>query len=383
VLVTGKEVNCLSVPQNQQNFLRKEVRQSGTAYCILVAIVIFPAKFTLIRSLIASSNVLALFRTNQLFSSVFLIFYILLLRFSVVIAPFKWAPSGHGIFSEILFNWVGSQQLFSHVIAVLLLLVQAFLVNMLSINHRLSSEVNLFPGLFFILISCALPDFLYLSPVLIGNTFFLAALLELYGTYKNPACADNIFNAGIWIGVASLFYFPFLFLFVLVMAALNILRAFNIREQLMIVIGIFMPYFLTALYYFWFDRLDVFWNQQFGRNASFFSLGGIAWNWESFLKLSLFLLLLVWVVFNSNIFLIKKNIQVQKKINILFWALAAAGFASIFQNNLTFEHLLMLAPPLGIFLGLTFTSMKPQWAESLHFLMVVGVLALQFTSWLV
>jgi hypothetical protein len=92
---------------------------------------------------------------------------------------------------------------------------------------------------------------------------------------------------------------------------------------------------------------------------------------------------LVWVVFNSNIFLIKKNIQVQKKINILFWALAAAGFASIFQNNLTFEHLLMLAPPLGIFLGLTFTSMKPQWAESLHFLMVVGVLALQFTSWLV
>ena len=310
-----------------------------------------------------------------------LIFYILLLRFTAFIAPFQWQPSGQGVLCELVYSGIGSQQFISHVVAILLLLVQGFLVNMICINHRLANEVNLFPGLFYILVCCAIPDFLYLSPVLMGNTFFLIALNEIFDTYKNPACADRIFNAGFWTGIASLFYFPFAFFIIVLLAALSILRAFNIQEILMVVTGAFLPYFLGGVYFFWFDRFDFFWEMQLDRNLDFLSFGNRINAWDTYAKLMIFGGLILFVLFNNNVYQIKKNIQVQKKINILYWILIASVLAVPFQNNLTFEHFLMLAPALGIFLSFTFSGMKKQWAESVHFIMVVIALALQFAPW--
>jgi hypothetical protein len=326
--------------------------------------------------------VLTFFRTNQVFSSIILIFYIALLRFSVFLAPFKWNPSGQGVFSDWVYGWAGSQEVTSHALAILLLLVQGFLLNLLTINNRLSNEVNLFPGVFYVLFCSLMPDFLYLSPVLLGNTFFILAMVNLFDTYKNPACADRIFNAGLLTGVASLFYFPFVFCFIVLMAGLNILRAFNIQERLMAIIGMFIPYFLTGLYFFWFDRLGFFWERQVVGNMGFLSFGEGLPGWEQYFKLFIFAVAVLYGILNNNEYLAKKNIQVQKKISILYWVLVSAGVAALFQSNLTFEHLMMLAPPLGIFFGLSFTAMRPQWAESIHFLMVVGALTMQFFPWL-
>lgn len=310
-----------------------------------------------------------------------LIVYILLLRFSVFIAPFQWEPSGHGILCDVLYSFIGSQGFVAHIIAMVLLIAQGYIVNLIAINYRLSNEINLFPGLFYIWFCCAIPDFLYLSPVLIGNTFFLIALYQIFDTYKNPACADKIFNSGLWLGVASLFYFPFTFFFIVLLAALSILRAFNLQELLMIMVGMVLPYFFTGLYYFWFDSFSYFWEAQVSRNFGFFELSRVPLTWDTWVKLAMFVVAMVYVLANSNFYLAKKNIQVQKKINILYWVLIAAGLSVPFQVHVTFEHLMMLAPALGIFFGLSFTAFRPQWAEAIHFLMLVLVLALQFVPW--
>jgi hypothetical protein len=325
--------------------------------------------------------VLTFFRTNQVFYSVMLIVYILLLRFSVFIAPFQWEPSGHGLLCELLYTWVGSQSFVAHGIAILLLMAQGYFINVISIDNRLSNEINLLPGLFYVWFCCAIPDFLYLSPVLLGNTFFLIALNEIFQTYKNPACADKIFNAGLWLGVASLFYFPFVFFLIVIVAGLSILRAFNLQEFLMSVVGMLLPYFFAGLYFFWINRFDLFYEEQINRNFDFLNFNQIPFNWDTWVKLAIFAVALLFVVINNGFYFAKKNIQVQKKINILYWVLVSAAISMPFQANVTFEHFLLLAPTLGIFLGLSFTSLKPQWAEAIHFLMVVLVLALQFVPW--
>ncbi len=324
--------------------------------------------------------VLRIFRTNQIFSSIFLVFYILLLRFSVFVADFTWSPSGEGLLSNRLYGWVGSQAFWAQVLAILLLVVQGFLVNSIVIRNRLANETNLFPGVFYVLVSCMLPDFLYLSPVLIGNTFVLIALAELFSVYKKPSCADRIFNVGFWTGVAGLFYFPFLFYIVFIIAGLNILRAFKVQERLMAVTGLLMPFFLAGLYFFAFDRFDFFWETQFVNNFSFFSLGGGGVN--VYAKGILFTVLIAYVALASRSYFAKRNIQAQKKISILYWVMASVLVGAVFQKNLAFEHLLMLAPPLGVFLAFSFSEMKSQWSESIHFLLVLGVLALQFVPWL-
>lgn len=296
-------------------------------------------------------------------------------------APFKWSPSGEGILSELLYGWIGSQGIVAHLLAIFLLLVQGFLINSITIGNRMPKEVNLFPGVFYVLVSSALPDFLYLSPVLIGNTFVLIALNELFTTYKNQACADRIFNTGFWVGVASLFYFPFVFYFIMFNAGLNILRAFNIRERLMALCGLLIPYLIMGMYYFSNASFEVFWETQIVANLSFFSFGSGGSGFYNNLKIILFVMLIVFVLFNNNSYLTKRNIQAQKKISILYWVMISAFISIFFQKNIAFEHLLMLAPACGVFLAFTFTDMKRQWAESIHFLMVLGALALQFIPW--
>lgn len=310
-----------------------------------------------------------------------LIVYVLLLRFSVFIAPFQWEPSGHGVFCDMLYGWVGSQGILAHILAMFLLMAQGYIVNLIVINYRLSNEINLFPGLFYVWYCCAIPDFLYLSPVLIGNTFFLISLFQIFDTYKNPACADKIFNAGLWLGVSSLFYFPFVFFLIVLLAALSILRAFSIQELLMIALGMFLPYFFAGLYYYWIGNYGYFEETQIGRNLDFFTFSRVAFTWDNWLKLIVFAGAIIFVLANNGFYLAKKNIQVQKEINLLYWVLIASAVAIVFQANATFEHFLMLAPALGIFLGMTFTSLRPQSAEAIHFLMVVLALALQFVPW--
>lgn len=331
---------------------------------------------------------LRFFRTNQLLSSVLLLFYIFILRFSVFtdlfnwdLFNFKWYPSGQGLFSHLVYDWVGWQTTSAHLIAVFLLVVQGFLVNSIVIGNRLSQESNLFPGLFYVLIACFVPDFLYLSPVLIGNTFILIALTELFSTYKVSSCADRIYNVGFWTGIASLFYAPFIFYFILMNAGLNILRAFNIKERLMLLVGMSTPFFLFWLYYFVMDQSAVFWDLQFGANFSFFSFGGESTGWEGPVKLGLFFLAIIFVILNNGAFMSKRNIQSQKKIGILYWVMISALIGVFFQANLSLEHLIMLALPLGVFLAFTFSSMKKQTAEAIHFLILVIVLALQWVPW--
>ena len=165
------------------------------------------------------------------------------------------------------------------------------------------------------------------------------------------------------------------------LAGLNVLRAFNIREFLISFIGVITPYLLLGLYFFWIDQAGLFGEHQFGRNINFLSFGVGEGSWQWLLKPGIFILSMLFALFNFNAYILKKNIQAQKKISLLYWALPIGIVSALFQTNLTYEHLMVFAPSLGIFLAFSFGAMKPQWAEAIHFLMIIGVLALQFGAW--
>lgn len=321
-------------------------------------------------------------------SSIFLIFYILVLRFSVFVDYydenlFNWNPSGEGILGYLLYNWIGPQTILAHVLSVLLLVIQGFLINSIVIGNRLSNEANLFPGVFYVLVCCLMPDFLYLSPVLIGNTFILIALIEMFSTYKANSSADRIFNIGFWTGIASLFYFPFLFFYILINVGLNVLRAFNIKERLIATIGLLTPYFLCWMYYYIVDQDNYFWETQVSSNLSFLSFGGDGvTGWDTYLKSGLFVIAIIFVIINNGAYLMKRNIQAQKKISILYWIMFSTFIGALFQFNLAFEHLIMLAPPLSVFLAFTFSNFKKPFAEALHFLILIFALTLQWAHYI-
>ncbi|NRA48840.1 MAG: hypothetical protein HRU12_06880, partial [Phaeodactylibacter sp.] len=129
-------------------------------------------------------------------ASILLAFYILLVRGSVFFVPVDIIPQGAGPLSDWVYSMVGYNGLAPSILAMVLLLLQGFYLNYLAMEHRLAIEVSLFPGVFYVLICSLLPSFHYLSPVLMGNTFLLIVIGEVFATYKKNKAADHIFNIG-------------------------------------------------------------------------------------------------------------------------------------------------------------------------------------------
>lgn len=305
---------------------------------------------------------LSIFRSNQLLLSLLLLFYAGLLHLSVFWNGVPWEPVQYGVFSDLVYQWVDNSGWIAQAITVFLLFLHGALLNGLNFTHRLIDEINLFPGLFYVLIACLLPEFLYLSPLHLANTFYLLALIDLMAVYNQPRSAGLIFNAGMWIGIGSLFYLSWFIFILLAFIALNILRAFDLRERLMVLVGVLVPYILTALYFFWFDQLDYFLNQQFGLPDNWFDFRPAPALAAPYFKLGLFAVPLLVVLFSHNRYLSKKTMQQQKKINLLFWGLLCGGLTLSFQPAIQLDHLLILAPPLGLLLAINFTRLNRNWS---------------------
>ncbi|MFK7935766.1 MAG: hypothetical protein AB8G22_19795 [Saprospiraceae bacterium] len=320
---------------------------------------------------------LELFRTNQLALSILLLFYVLLVRFPVFIVPDSYAVGAAGMLSLAVYDWLGGANgNLPNLVAAILLFLQAFYINQIVYKHRLARTNSLFPGVFYILTASLFIEFNHLSPLLLANTFYIIALGELMEIYKRKTCADRIFNAGFWLAVASLFYFSYLSLLLLGIIAIFIMRAIRINEILTLLSGSIVAYFLAGVYYFWQDRLSDFLQIQFVDNLGFLDLQ-VAMNWQNYLIIGVVGLFILLTFLNYSNYTIRQNIQTQKRISILSWAIITAAISFLIQSQVQIDHLLIFAVPVGIFLSFNFINMSARWAETLHLLLLIAIIVWQ------
>jgi hypothetical protein len=323
--------------------------------------------------------VLSLFRTNQLLNNFLLLFYVAILYVHVFLMPQGWEPSQAGILAHSVYQWLPWNSLTADIIAALLVLLQGIMINFLIADNRLNAETNLFPGFFYILIASALPEFTHLSPVHMANTFYILALINMFSIYNNNRSAGAIFNIGFLIGLGSLFYFSYWVLLLVGFSSLRILRAFKIQERLMLLAGALVPYLLLGTYYFWHDQLAYFLDFQFNTGFQWWSVFFVdSLPAIDYFKLGLMglLILLALVSYNQNIS--KRVRESQKKMSILYWMLFLGVFTLLVQADFHLDHILVIAVPLGILLSFNFTQLSRNWAELLHFFLLLIVLFFQY-----
>ncbi len=325
---------------------------------------------------------LSIFRTNQLAVSLLLLFFLAGLWAHTFVFPADWVAPDHGWLSKVVYGWIGKQSWLAKVIAILLLFIQAALINLIAMGHRLDREINMYPGLFFVIFCSIIPGLLGLSPVHMGNLFILLALMNLLNAYKKPNVADSIFNIGLWIGVASLFYQPFLAFILFAFIGLQILRAYKFSERIILLSGVFVPYFLLGTYFFFIGHLDSFIDLQFS------PFGKFKWltqplGLDLVLQLGIIFILLVVIIFSYGMHTSKKGIDVQKKIDIFYWMMFIAVLSFVVFPRLILDQLLLMAIPFGTLLALSFSSLANRWAESWFFILLLLVLLFQYYPLLV
>lgn len=191
--------------------------------------------------------------------AVLLIVALLLLWVRALLAPTPMAAGDHpAILYGLLCRWLADVPRLAVAIAMLLVLVEGFTLNLLLANVNLVSQNSLLPTLLYIVAMSA--GATTLTPVILVNGIAVAGLhqLMLRGTLLTIT-ADKICGATMLIGLASLFYQPAVILMLGYLLIASSYRLYNWKDWMLMLLGFAMPYALLVLVLYMTDGLASWW----------------------------------------------------------------------------------------------------------------------------
>ncbi len=301
--------------------------------------------------------------------------YALVLRISSFLYESKLPDYVGGVFFEFIESFISSS-FWSKCIALLLLFVEAWILNIITNRNRLSRLQNSLPGMLFVLLASASPHFHYFNPVFLSTLFVLLGIKELYKIYKKPLSALFIFNAGFLFALAVLCYSPWIVLVIYGLLGILILNAIDFKRILQFLIGFFLPFYLTYTVCLNVGQSDLFfellpkWSLNIPQG---FTL-------EDYIYLGTTLFFLLVVVFSYNLYMIKKSIQAQQKIDMFFWLMILCFIGMFSVGDYWYYQISILALPIGFLLHMNLLKYKTNFIPGLiHFVLLTTILGYQFS----
>lgn len=205
-----------------------------------------------------------------------------------------------------------------------------FFNSMMSVNQLVTRNSSL--GAFvYVLCLCCVPIQDEYYPFLFASTFIMMAMQTVYLIYQVEKPEPYLMNAGFFIALASMFYFPAIILILWVLLALVIMDIRGFKFFVIPILGFLMPYFFLFVF-FYFNRTLI-------ENIENYSL---AFNELGFEKLGmttlqLIALILVFVFVGLSLLMIKSenadnSVATQKKETVTIW-LFAFGFLMLFMQK--------------------------------------------------
>jgi len=249
----------------------------------------------------------------------------------------------------------------AQIIGTLLIFIQAILINVMVNNNRITRESSLFPGLFYIFICTMFPDFNYLSPALMANTFVILALFNVFSSYKKSGQSGDVFNAGLFVSTAMLFDFSYCIFFISCFVGFLIVRSFRFIERVQYFLGFLIPIFLGGTYYFWMGRLPDF-LMKFPENIKWLDWAANV-NYILYIKLAILVfLLLLTVKYTFPAFISPSNILNPSLLPLITFS---------FQSGIRLDHFLIIAVPMGILLGYSMLLISNKLiADMMHLILI-------------
>lgn len=257
---------------------------------------------------------------------------------------------------------------------LILVFAIALVLNSIFIYHDMVPKNSLLPALLFTLFMSSGKDYLTLYPALLAAlpmTFFLHQVYMLYDDQEN---LNRALTIGILGALSSLLYTPLMVMVLFVWIVFLIYRMLHWREWLIALIGFCLPYLYLVVYYFWMDKLDVFFDGYFYYLVTVVQFTGSS----DLLQFS------VWIVFGLLLMLPSivrilstlgsQNIAFRRKMSVTVWLAIFATLMIITPGNIGSNNLLYL-PAAGIVAYHLGSVKKSAWNELviLAYLVMIAV----------
>ncbi|OFX80144.1 MAG: hypothetical protein A2X12_01815 [Bacteroidetes bacterium GWE2_29_8] len=293
------------------------------------------------------------------------------------IAPISIGPSNS--YSMLFFTHVNSFFLEFPIVnktfAFILLIVQSIIITVLFNYSSFVKKETYLPAFIYILLYLFFNKQLILNSALLANFLILISLFLNFKSYVIKKPYSKILNSTILISIASLFYFPVLFLVIVIWLSFFNYSMYKWREWVISIMGLLIPYIFIFMYYFMIDDLYLFNNIK----LNYFKL---SLNYRNILDLSYIQLItlgfLIILILTSFIHFLKKIdeglIKVRKYKIMIFWiTLIFITINALFFYNLKdFTNMII---PISILLSYYFlTSLKKIFIGIIFYLMIVLII---------
>ena len=257
-------------------------------------------------------------------------------------------------------------------IAGIIVYIQAVIFNRIINNHALMAKPSFLPGLMYITGASLFLPFMILSPALICNFLLIWIIDKFLKLNKSANSITTVFDIGMIIAIGTLIYFPFMAMLLMIFLSLLLFRSFNWREWVAGLVGFLTVFFFLAVFYYWEDNLNSFyqiWKPLGNKFPSVFKI-----NYNDYLVLIpvAVIIILASLQLRENFF--RSFISTRKGFQMLFFMFLVSSASFYLKPDFRIWHFLLCVPPGAVLLAYYFSNAKKRWFyETLFLLFVLSV----------
>lgn len=344
---------------------------------------------------------LGLFKVNDPYRLAFVLAMLLLIRLPIlwggvplIIPELKWMLIGErlgqggivyrdlwdhvGPFSAMVFSWLndwfGRSDTPFKVLSIVLVFIQASVFNFLLLKNKAYNQNTYVPAFIYVLMMNLSFDFFTLSPALMGTTFILLAINNLFKRMDNTTRDDLFVHTGIYLAVATLFFQPFFLYFLVTILSLLLFTGSIIRRMLLLVYGYFLTIGLVAIYYLWHDSWHMF---MIGFIKSVFTLEAYRYVAVSDFLLICAVPFVLFIVAFFKMYQLGRFINYQIKIQrVMLFFVISGVLAMLMVKEFSAFQLIYFVPGMAFFMAHYLLAIRKWYLAELHTILVVVLVLL-------
>lgn len=314
-----------------------------------------------------------IYKTGYIFHAVSIIIFAILIWLPSILSQSELVVDSSMPPLYILYIFIfGTGSFVNLIISLLLVIVSGLIINQIIIANEISGKTTMLGMFFFVLLNISMVSNVVMNPFLWVSFFLLLMLKELFKLPKTETTIPIIFNASIYLGLASLFYYPSLVIILVIWVSLMTFRINNWREYIIVPIGVLLPLFFTFTWYYYNDNYELFFSTI--RSSFYFDF--------TILRLAVFdlviVILLMGLIIPSIVKLagsmMDKSIVLRQKLAVTIWLYVVSFIIILLFEKHTNTGLLLSIPTTIILTKYSLGIKRLKWLDlyiSLIFILIV------------
>ncbi len=326
---------------------------------------------------------LKLFRDNNPILLPATLLYAVILRLVIFIFPHdsdgsQWLNPLSDLLNRLI-SLSNYQQFIHDLLSVIVVFTSGIIINGVMNSFKLVERAGYMPATIFILSASFINEFCELTPALCGFFFLQFSFITLVRMYKSEKAGGYMFNGGFFIGVASLFYLPYLSFIIFLIVGHILSRPFAIRELLSGILGILIPLYFAGVVYFLNDSF----REYLFSLVALYDIEQVQQVQATLIPLGIRLgsLLLLFGVASLSVRSNYNKMVMQNRviITLCFIFFFSGACSTLFMQDNGMSHFIWLALPFTFIVSIFLAEFRKPWmAEILHLCLLLLVFYFQY-----